>query len=56
MSEYEFNVQKYPLLCLRLAAECRGLAADVPGPSLRAHFIRMASMWTDLADHGPAPH
>jgi hypothetical protein len=46
----EFNFQKYELLCLRLAAECRGLAADVPEAGLRAHFIRMASMWTELAD------
>jgi two-component system cell cycle response regulator CpdR len=32
----EFNVQRYALLCLGLATECRGLAADVPEPSLRA--------------------
>jgi hypothetical protein len=52
----EFNVQKYALLCLRLAAECRGLAADVPEPSLRAHFIRMASMRTELADQSLVLH
>jgi hypothetical protein len=52
----EFNVQKYALLCIRLAAECRGLAADVPEPDLRAHFLRMASMWTELADHSRALH
>jgi hypothetical protein len=52
----EFNVQQFALLCLRLAAECRGLAADVPGPSLRAHFIRMASMWTELADQPQVLH
>jgi hypothetical protein len=46
----EFNVKKYELLCMRLAAECRGLAADVPEPGLRAHFTRMAGMWTELAD------
>jgi hypothetical protein len=46
----KFNVQKYALLCLRLAAECRGLAADVPEPDLRVHFLRMASIWTELAD------
>jgi hypothetical protein len=52
----EFNVQKYALLCMRLAAECRGLAADVPEPSLRAQFIRMASMWTELADQPQVLH
>ena len=35
----EFNIQKYALMCMRLAAECRGLAADVPEPDLRAHFL-----------------
>jgi hypothetical protein len=46
MSEFEF--QKYELMCMRLAAECRGLAADVPEPDLRAHFLYMAGMWTEL--------
>jgi hypothetical protein len=46
----EFNVQKYTLLCLRLAAECKNLAADVPEPDLRAHFLHMASRWMELAD------
>ena len=45
----EFNVQKYAQLCMRLADECRNLAADVPEPYLRAHFLRMAGMWTELA-------
>ena len=45
----EFNVEKYALMCMRLAAECRGLAADVPEPDLRAQFLRLASMWTELA-------
>ena len=44
------NVEKHALTCMRLAAECRGLAADVPTPGLRAHFLRMASMWAELAD------
>jgi hypothetical protein len=50
MSESD-NVQKYALACMRLAAECRDLAADVPEPDLRAHFLYMASRWTELADH-----
>ena len=52
----EFNVQKYALLCMRLAAECRGLAADVPEPDLRTHFRPMASMWTELADQSLVLH
>jgi hypothetical protein len=35
MSEFKF--QTYALMCVRLAAECRGLAADAPEPDLRAH-------------------
>jgi hypothetical protein len=46
----EFNVQKYALACMRFAAECRGLAADVPEPDLRAHFLRVAGAWTELAN------
>jgi hypothetical protein len=34
-------VQKYALMCLRLAADCRNIAADVAAPYLRAHFVRM---------------
>jgi hypothetical protein len=45
----EFNFRKYELLCLRLAADCRNLAAEVPEPDLRARFLRMAGMWTELA-------
>jgi hypothetical protein len=54
MSGFEF--QKYALLCMRLAAECRGLAADVPEPDLRARFLRLASMWTELADQPRVLH
>jgi hypothetical protein len=45
----ELHVQNYTLLCLRLAAECRNLAADVPEADLRSHFLHMATMWTELA-------
>ena len=51
MSESE-NVLKHELTCMRLAAECRELAADAPTPGLRAHFHRMAGMWAKLA-HQP---
>jgi hypothetical protein len=49
MSESNY-IQRYSLLCLRLAAECRNMAAEVPEPDARAHFIHMASTWTELAD------
>jgi hypothetical protein len=52
----EFNIYKYELMCMRLAAECRGLAANVPEPGLRAHFLRLASMWTELADQPRVLH
>ena len=37
----EFNFQKYALMCMRLAAECRGLAAVVTEPDLG----RTSSVW-----------
>ena len=43
-------VQKYVLMCLRLASECKGIAAAVPEPELNAHFLRLARKWTELAD------
>jgi hypothetical protein len=55
MSELSY-VQNFALTCLRLAAECRALAADAPEPDLRARFLHMASMWTELADQTPVLH
>ena len=46
----------YIIMCLRLAADCRNLAADVPEPDLRAHFLHMASMWVELADQPRVLH
>ena len=43
------DIQKNALMCMRLAAECRDLAADAPERDLRAHFLRMAAMWTEMA-------
>ncbi len=43
------HAHDFALMCLRLAQECRGLAADVPEPELRAHFLHMAGIWTELA-------
>jgi hypothetical protein len=45
------HIIKHALLCLRLAAECRGIAAEVREPELRARFLQAANEWTDLADH-----
>gem|GEM_PF-1819706 len=50
------HVQKYALACLRLAAECSDLAADAPAPEQRAHFRRIASAWTELADQACVLH
>jgi hypothetical protein len=49
-------IRRHALLSLRLAAECRWIAAEVQQPELRAHFLGVASVWNDLADHGPDPH
>jgi hypothetical protein len=35
----KLTLQKYKLMCKRFAAECTGLAADVPDPDLKAHFL-----------------
>ena len=45
MSELE-RAPDYTVMCLRLAAEA---AADVPTGELRTRFLRMATMWTELA-------
>lgn len=47
-------IRKHAVMCLRLAAECRDLAAGVATPELRARVLRMADMWEDLADQPPA--
>lgn len=41
--------QKRELTCMRLAAQRRTLAAVVATLGLRAHFLRMASVWEELA-------
>ena len=47
-------IRKHAVMCLRLAAECRDLAAGVATPELRARVLRMADMWEDLADQPPS--
>ena len=49
MSESD-HARRHSLLCLRLAAECRDLAAAASTPELRARALRMADMWEELAD------
>jgi len=51
-----YKFQKYVLMCMRLASECRNLAADVSEPDLRERFLRMASMWVELADQPRVLH
>jgi hypothetical protein len=53
---FKFDVKKYGQLCLRLAAECRDLAADAPEGDLTALFLRMASTWTELSDQPRVLH
>ena len=43
------ETNKNALICLRLAAECRDLAAGVAVAELRGRFVRMAEMWEELA-------
>ena len=46
----ESTDHKRALLCLRLAAECRDLAAAASTPELRARVLRMAHLWAELAE------
>ena len=48
MSESNY-AQKRSLLCLRLAAECRDLAAIASTRELRARVLRTADVWEELA-------
>ena len=49
MSESDY-ARKHSLLCLRLAAECRDLAAAASTSELRARALWMADLWEELAD------
>jgi hypothetical protein len=41
--------QKHALLCLRLAAECRDLAAGASTSELRARALWMSDMWEEIS-------
>jgi hypothetical protein len=49
VSESDY-ARKHSLLCLRLAAECRDLAAIASTMEMRARVLRMAYIWEELAD------
>jgi hypothetical protein len=44
-----FSTKQHAIMCMRLAAECRELAVDVPEPDLKVHSLRMAGEWVLLA-------
>jgi hypothetical protein len=44
---------KYALECLRLESECRQLAIQTANADLQSHFVRMAGVWSALAEDGP---
>jgi hypothetical protein len=50
------NFLKHKIRCMRLAAECRGLAADAPEAELKAHFLRLADSWEEIADRPRVLH
>ena len=47
------NSRKRELECLRLAADCMQLVGDVHNPALQSFFLRMARVWSNLAERGP---
>jgi hypothetical protein len=47
------NSRKHELECMRLAADCMQLVGDVHNPALQSLFLRMARVWSNLADQGP---
>jgi hypothetical protein len=48
VSESDY-ARKHSLLCLRMAAECRDLAAIASTMEMQARVLRMANMWEELA-------
>jgi hypothetical protein len=46
------SLRKQELECLRLEVDCLQLADGIHDPPLRAHFIRMAKEWSNLAAWG----
>ena len=50
-----FNIQKYALMCMRLAAECRGLAADAPEPDLKGDLPSYGQHMDGIGGSAPCP-
>ena len=44
--------RNFELECLRMAANCMNMAADVSDPALQAHYLQMAKLWPILAARG----
>jgi len=44
------GIRKHALTCLRLAAECRSIAAAIPIPALKVKFLELANIWEEIAD------
>jgi hypothetical protein len=42
-------VEAHQAMCLRLAADCKELAAGAPDLKQRVKFLRMACRWTEMA-------
>jgi hypothetical protein len=47
------NNRKRELECLRLASDLTQLASETPDLDLKAHYRRIANIWTDQAEQGP---
>jgi hypothetical protein len=50
------NFLKYKLMCLRMAAECRGVAAAIAEPDIKMHYLLVAGRWEELADRPRVLH
>jgi hypothetical protein len=46
--------RKHVLECMRLESECRQLAMQFDNADLKSHYIRMAGVWSALAENGPS--
>ena len=44
------NFLKHKLMCLRMAAECRDVAAAAAEPDLKMHYLLLAGRLEELAD------
>jgi hypothetical protein len=47
------NSTNHALECLRLESECKQLVIQTSNADLQSHFVRMAGVWSALAENGP---